>query len=346
EHQMWHYLAPDHPWRKDSSDLSGYVLKYFQQVDDVVGQLVREAGEDALVFLMSDHGMSSAHYFIILNIWLMQEGFLVLKGDAMTRIKQSLFNLGFHLVNVHKLTNRLGLSKYTEYKAGYFTDRILKQIFLSFRDVDWSKSKAYSYGRHYGNVFINLKGREPHGSVEPGREYEEVREEIAERALRFIHPYTRLPVVRQVLKREDVYSGPRVEESPDLMLLPRDERDIFFGLADFGINKAAQPVYRYSGMHRENGMLVAQGPGIVPAGVEGAAICDLAPTILYAMGLPVPRDMDGKVLTDLFAKNNGWGKVEFTDDLATIERGEELVYSAAQEEQVKNRLKGMGYLGE
>jgi predicted AlkP superfamily phosphohydrolase/phosphomutase len=344
-HQMWHYLDPSHPWRTDKTDLSSFVLEYFKQVDDAVGQMVHEAGDDTLTFLMSDHGMGSAHYFIILNIWLLQEGLLVLKSDALTRFKQALFNLGFHLVNIHRLTDRLGLSKHAEYRAGYFTDSFLKQIFLSFQDVDWSRSKAYSYGRHYGNIYLNVKGREPQGIIEPGAEYEAVRADIAERARRFSHPYTKQPVVEDVLTYEELYHGPRTDEAPDLTLVPRDFRDIFFGLSDFGINVSAQPVYRYSGMHRPNGLLVARGPGIRSSVIQRAEIVDLAPTILYAMGIPVPRDMDGKVLTDLFESGNGWGSVEYTDEIASSERVPELVYTAAQEEQVKNRLKGMGYLG-
>ncbi len=343
-HQMWHYLDPSHPWRKDRDDLSGQVLGYFKQVDDAVGRMVREAGDDALTILMSDHGMGAAHYFILLNLWLLQEGLLVLKNGALTRLKRALFDLGFHLVNIHKVANRLGLSKHAEYKAGYFTDRILKEVFLSFNDVDWSRSKAYSYGRHLGNVYLNVRGREPHGIVEPGSEYEEVRAEIAERARRFVHPYTRAPVVGEVLRREDVYHGPHLDEAPDLILVQRDPRDIFFGLSDFGSNAIAQPVYRYSGMHRDHGLLVAHGTGVQPGTVHGAEIVDLAPTILYAMGIPVPRDMDGKVLTELFRSDNGWGEVAYTDELAAIARAPELVYTGQQEDEVKKRLKGMGYL--
>ena len=55
------------------------------------------------------------------------------------------------------------------------------------------------------------------------------------------------------------------------------------------------------GRHRRYGIVLAVGPGITPGAIDGANIVDLAPTALHAMGMPVPGDMDGRVLTELFS---------------------------------------------
>lgn len=346
-HQMWHYLDPTHPWRKDTTDKSNHVLRYFQKVDESIARILERTDEDTLVIILSDHGMGAAHNFVVLNNWLLQTGLLQLKRDIPTRAKKLLFDLGFTLRNVHRIANRLGLAKHAEYKMGYFTDALMKYFFLSFRNVDWYRSKAYSFGRHVGAIYINVKGREPQGSVERGAEYERVRDEIIALAKDFRDPHDGRAIIDRVLKREDIWTGSHLDEAPDLVMLPKEPTDIFFGLADFGSNQLMDRVYRYSGMHRNDGLLFMRGPMIKKGYTfSGAAIQDMAPTILYAMGMPVARDMDGRPLTDAF-------KYEFTaehpvtyDDGASAAQTPQIEdYNEEEAKQVEERLKELGYLG-
>ncbi|MBI3732387.1 MAG: alkaline phosphatase family protein [Chloroflexi bacterium] len=184
-HQMWHYLDPTHPWRRDSADRSAPVREYFQKVDASIARILAHVDPETLVIILSDHGMGAAHNFIVLNNWLLQTGLLKLKTDLPTQAKKLLFDRGFTLRNVHRIANALGLAKHAEYKLGYFTDALMKYFFLSFRNVDWLNSKAYSFGRHVGSIYLNVKGREPRGAVAPGAEYERVRDEIVELAKDF-----------------------------------------------------------------------------------------------------------------------------------------------------------------
>ena len=89
-----------------------------------------------------------------------------------------------------------------------------------------------------------------------------------------------------------------------------------------------------SGEHKPNGILLAYGHGIRKGShVEGARIIDMAPTILYALGEKIPRDMDGKVLKEIFREDS-----EFTK--------REVVYHEVDErEEVKERIKRMKSLG-
>ncbi|HSR35014.1 MAG TPA: alkaline phosphatase family protein, partial [Anaerolineae bacterium] len=302
-HQLWHYLEPEHPWRTDGEDKEWLIRDYFHKVDESIGRLIAQTDEETLVIILSDHGMGRANNFIVLNNWLLDTGLLRLKRDPWTRWKEFMFRRGFTLRNVHQIADRLHLARQAEYVAGYFVDHLLKIAFLSFLDVDWSQSKAYSFGRHLGSIYVNVKGREPHGIVEPGAEYEAVLDEIERLAHDFRDPRTGKKLIGQVLRREEIYSGPHLERAPDLILRPQEPSDIFFGLADFGHRETVSTVYRYSGMHRDYGMLIMNGPGVPPGStIEGAAIQDIAPTILHTMGLPVPADMDGRVLTDAFTR--------------------------------------------
>jgi predicted AlkP superfamily phosphohydrolase/phosphomutase len=347
-HQLWHYLDPGHPWREggDSADKSGPVVRYFQRVDEKLGEIVGRADEDTLVIILSDHGMGPAHNFIVLNNWLLDVGLLQVKRDPFRQLKRQLFRMGFTLRNVHRIADRMGLAKHAEYKGLYSMDYLMKLVFLSFLDVDWSRSKAYSFGRHLGSIYLNVKGREPEGVVEPGREYEEVREQVIHLARQFVDPRTGEPLIGEILKREDVYEGPYLERAPDLILRPRDERDIFFGLADFGSNITVDTVYRYSGMHRDYGLLVMSGKGVRKGtSVEGAGIQDLAPTILYAMGCPIPGDMDGRVLTEVFTEDFRAQVPLVSGEGGSSREIRESVYSKEAEDEIKERLRGLGYLG-
>ena len=347
-HQLWHYLDPGHPWRQpgDGTDRSGPVARYFQRVDEKLAEIVGRADEDTVIIVLSDHGMGPAHNFIVLNNWLLDVGLLQLKRDPFRAFKRWLFNAGFTLRNVHRVVDRLGLAKHAEYKGLYSMDYLMKLVFLSFLDVDWTRSKAYSFGRHLGSIYINVRGREPDGVVEPGREYEEVREEIIRLARESVDPQTGEPLIGEILRKEDIYQGPYLDRAPDLILRPRDDRNIFFGLADFGSNAIVDTVYRYSGMHRDYGMLIMSGKGVQKgARIEGAEIQDMAPTILYAMECPVPQDMDGKVLSAVFTEEfrAQVPLLRSEDDSSRDIEGS--AYTEEAEEEIKERLRGLGYLG-
>jgi len=346
-HQLWHYMEPDHPWRTDGEDREGFVREYFQAVDRSISRLLACADEETQTIVLSDHGMGRANNFIVLNNWLLDSGLLRLKGDPWTRFKRWMFRSGFTLRNVHQVADRLGLARQAEYVAGYFVDHLLKIAFLSFLDVDWSRSKAYSFGRHLGSIYVNVKGREPEGIVEPGSEYEAVRDEIERLAYEFRDPRTGRKLIGQVLRREEVYVGPYLDRAPDLILRPKEPSDIFFGLADFGHRQTVSTVYRYSGMHRDYGMLVMNGPGVRQgAEIEGAAIQDIAPTVMHTMGVPVPDDMDGHVLADAFA--DGYLEafpLKVAESLASGQAMGGTDYTEEGEKEILERLRGLGYLG-
>ncbi len=346
-HQTWHYLDPEHPWHpKDASEYpAAPVLHYFRHLDACVDRLIEIAGEDTLVILMSDHGMGSARQMIVLNNWLLQAGLLHLRHHPLSRVKERMFRWGFTLSAVHRWVDRMGLSQQAEYRALYSVDAILKKVFLSFDDVDWTRSLAYSFGRDVGPIYLNVRGREPRGVVPAGQPYLRLRDEIADMAREMVDPEMGRRLVGQVLYREDVYHGPYLEEAPDLILVPAREEDVFYGLADFGANRLVQPMYRYSGMHRDWGLIILYGPQVRPGvRLTGARIVDLAPTVLHALGLPVPLEMDGRPLHSAF-KEMGWTRLTFSSDITLISRGDSGGYTPAEARAVEARLRQLGYLG-
>jgi len=351
-HQLWHALDDGHPWRKRrdgraAATLEPLVLRYFEKLDADIARVIAKAGDDVTVMLMSDHGMGRASRFVVLNNLLLELGYLQLDSDLPTRLKAFALRSGLSLRNVHQLVDRLGIAKHAEYKNVYSFDSVLKRFFLSFHNVDWSRSKAYSFGRHYGSLFLNVKGREPEGCVEPGADYERTRDEIAEAVLAWRDPILGRPLVSRAIRREEVYHGSRFDEAPDLILLPEDDSDIFYGLSDFGSARIWDETYRYSGMHRDNGMFVAAGP-LVRSGAEAPAACivDLAPTILYLLDREIPADMDGRVLEEMLVPGLVSGRPIRRGEAGggDAQRGPAREYSSEEEAEVMQRLRDLGYL--
>ncbi len=347
QHETWSLLDETHP---DHDPRAGeryrsLVVDFHRKLDHAVGRLLEKAGPEDLVIVMSDHGFGPVHSFFLVNNWLREAGFLKLKKKPLTRLKYALFRLGFAPLGVFRLVKalRLGfLRRRFRFQRG---GGLMKRLFLSFADVDWARTKAFAVGS-FGQIYINQVGQRPQGIVQPGKEYEELREEIAAQALELLDPRTGQRVVDRVHRREEIYSGPLVEKAPDLVLQSRNWEYMAFGHADFGASHVVEPIVGMSGHHRPDGVVMLAGQGI-EAGVEldGANITDLAPTILYAMGIPIPFDMDGRVLTDAFTPDYlSAVKVQYSDELSERPTGEDQ-YSEEDAEEIKERLRGLGYVG-
>ena len=100
------------------------------------------------------------------------------------------------------------------------------------------------------------------------------------------------------------------------------------------------------GYHRPNGIFLAYGPGIRRgARVEGK-VMDATATVLYEMGMAVPAEMDGRVITGAYEPSRLESDPPRTSDLDTTSSPESAdVYTADEEAEVSKRLKELGYLG-
>lgn len=348
QHELWHIWDEKHPLsnRKEVTKHRDRVMQFWKAVDEAVGRMVKKAGKDTLVMMGSDHGFGPIHKFLCFNIWLLSEGLLVLKKSAMTQFKKLLFNLGFTPEFGYRMSMRMGLAKIR--LAAGVTNRsqlfkIIDSLMLSLQDVDWTKTVAYSKG-NYGQIFINLKGREPNGVVTPGVEYERICQTVVDKLKAIVNPDTGEKLINQVWRREEIYTGPHVEAAPDISFLPLDMRYKPMGTLDLTSNRFITDVYGNSGDHRMNGLYIATGPNIKPAmRLSRARIIDVAPTMLYLLGYPIPKDMDGEVLTEMitddYLKHN---PISATDGIDKQKIAAD--FSEEDSEEVSARLKSLGYL--
>ncbi len=350
QHAMWKYMSPEHPLH-DPAKFSKYgdaILRYFQYVDEALGQIVAGLDDDTVLMLMSDHGFGPFHKFIHVNNWLRREGWLRIKRSPMPALKSALFGLGFAPMKVYNLLMRFGLGALKREVVRGQGQGLLRTLFLSFDDVDWSRTTAYSLG-NVGQIRLNVRGREPQGLVEPGEEYEAVRDEIIARLWEMRDPETGEQVVQEVYRREEVYWGDNLEQAADIVFIPTRMEYFGFGEYEFGSNEIIESMQRgISGTHRHNGICLLWGEPIrAGAEIEGANLYDLAPTILHLMGEPIPADMDGRVLAEAlrpeYAQVQAPAVQRPVPEVSYAPAGGEL--SDEDEALIAERLRGLGYVG-
>ena len=342
QHAFWKFVDPTHP-RHDPEAARRFVpamQEVFRRVDNFIGRMVDRLDRGDTVIVMSDHGFGPLHWVVNLNLFFLEKGLLYLKRDPFTRLRAGLFRAGLTPASVWHLIERAGLQNYVWLVSKSTRNKVVSK-FLSFDDVDWSRTVAYSIG-HVGQIYINLKGREPHGIVEPGEEYREVRERVIEALRDLRHPESGKPLLDRVIPGEEVTHGPYARRGPDLHVIFDGYRAIAFPLFATDSRVVTRQIRGDSGCHRLHGLLIAWGAGVRPGlAPEDAHIMDLAPTILHLMGLPVPDDMDGKVLTSMLSLDR---PVEY--EHVTPEGGEpEEGLSAEESAEVEDRLRALGYLG-
>lgn len=351
QHELWHIIDPTSPMhdKQEAEQFAERTRSYYRVLDQDVRKLAALAqaqDPETTVILMSDHGFGAIHKFVNFNIWLLREGFLKLKQDIPTQLKHALFNLGLTPSLGYKLSMNFGFANLRLSQGMTNRNEILDWVrrgFLSFRNVDWARTRAFSSG-NYGQIFVNLQGRERFGSVAPG-EFQEVVEQIGARLLELRDPKTGAPVVSKVYKQSEVFWGEFIDDAPDVVFALAENYKAL-GTLEFASNQVVEPAFGNSGDHRMDGFVGMMGNEIKRGvKIENANIMDIAPTILYLMGLPVPSDLDGHVLTaPLSDQLLSSSEIMQGDALGAREQ---LVpdYTEEESEEVKERLRALGYLG-
>ncbi len=170
--------------------------------------------------------------------------------------------------------------------------------------IDWSRTKAFG-AQHY--VYLNVKGRDPDGIVEPGEEYQELRDKIMEALLSATDDSGR-HLYRVVLPMEQAgrlgVGGDRVG---DIFMVPAAHRpETAMSHEEFWRTHTREETGTWdwprlnAGSHSDDAYFVLSGPGVKQGyrRPRPTLITSVAPTCAVAWGIPVPADADGSVLWD------------------------------------------------
>jgi predicted AlkP superfamily phosphohydrolase/phosphomutase len=339
QHCIWQFIDPEHPFY-DAEGAEKYeeaILDVYRLLDVRIGEMVDRRGEDCDIIFISDHGFGPCRAKVFLNTWLADAGFLTFKegGDEMRgRLNQ-----------VRGLMDRFGLNtrKILETAKRYGAGRLIRSQGAALSrfasGIDWAQTEAFCHGTN--SIRINLKGREPQGSVDPA-EYEAVRDRLKAALLEMTDDDGK-KVITDVQTRESLYSGPETGRASDLFIADHDHAVWFYYSEGKIPDTLFEPSGWSSGNHKPNGIFLGHGPSFSEGTwVDDPNIMDITPTLLSILGLPIPDDVDGRVLKESFHKTFKpeilWSEAQAFETQA----GEG--FSAAEQAEIEERLRGLGYL--
>jgi predicted AlkP superfamily phosphohydrolase/phosphomutase len=351
-HKFWRYQDPTHPLynEREAAQWGSVINDALEYLDAYNARILQKyAQENTTVIVLSDHGFGPLTHAVYLNLYFSQRGILAYKEQAGSPLS-SVVRAG-----VKRLNNPLLAA--AKSKAFEILPQLKSNLHYSmaYGNIDWSRTKAYAVGT-MGNVYLNVRGREPQGSVETG-DYETVRDEVIAAMRELRDPETQKPIFDFVYRREEIYHGEALGDAPDVIGLIDGPYHI--AAVDWRSDAKARErgtkaifeqvgnqllfVSDTSGQHRMDGILIANGANILPNAQmsQSPNLIDLAPTILQLLDEAIAEDMDGRVLNELLVSPRAAAYApasRFENKL----NGE---YSDAEQKEIEERLAGLGYLG-
>lgn len=265
-HVFWRVMDEKHPAYDAAlhAKWGDALLHAYQLMDAIVGDAMAAAEKhDASLIVLSDHGFASFRKSVNYNTWLVMNGYMALKTGVQVRER-----------NVEML-----------FDQGQF-----------WENVDWSHTRAYAMG--LGEVYVNLKGREAHGVVNPGAEYDALKAELKARLVTMTDPETMEHPVRRVLAREEVYRQFDPNMIPDLFVTNNDGYRVSWQTSLGGIPKnLIEPNKQvWSGDHCSVDPEIVKGIFFYNRRLttpRSPYIADIYPTVLSLLGVKPPYEVDG-----------------------------------------------------
>jgi predicted AlkP superfamily phosphohydrolase/phosphomutase len=313
QHLCYHLLdptiAPQHA-SPWAHRVRSLCLDYFRQLDQFIGEIVNAAGPETRVFMASDHGFCAAgDQIFYANMWLEQQGYLGWREDA------SLDHDGRLTLDGHAGPEAL---------------------------IDWSRTVAFALTASSNAIWIR---RQQVGQGCPEEEYQRLRRRLIHGLTTLTDPATGERVIDRVMTREEAFPGTALDDAPDLTLVLRDRSFVSVLRTDAVLKRRRLPY----GTHHPKGVFMAAGPGLQRSRtIAPFSIVDVTPTLLHALELPVPSDLDGAVITAAFEPSwMGAHPVRYEEVVHShYSSGDGLGQSLGTEgdQEVLSRLRALGYL--
>lgn len=315
-HYFWRYMDSSHRWHQ-AGDFADAIFRVYEKIDAAVGELMRTLEGKAGLFLVSDHGFGPMNRVLFLNNWLASRGHLVFRKPPRVRTV---------LLKIASIVGRRRRS--------------------GGREIDWGRTRAFFSGT-VGNIFINLKGREPAGTVEPS-EYDALCRTLADELAAIRDPESGEGIVDRVSLQGEMAGGVG-RSAPDLVVTFRKgyglvgDEIALHDIADTG--EIVSDARNWSGNHEKEGIFIAHGEHFKKGiDIREAEIIDVAPTVLYTLGVPVPRHMDGRMLTGIFDEDFlKEHEVRFSGQGDAVGPGAKDL-DDAEKEAIKDQLRNLGYI--
>jgi predicted AlkP superfamily phosphohydrolase/phosphomutase len=356
QHHFWHYMDQSHD-RYDATGAERYrnaIRDVYIHLDKLIASILHRIDDNTVVVVMSDHGFGPASNMRLrLNQALANRGLLrfAQQGNAGRTMRGAAGVLDRTLRSILSPRIKHLLAGMLPGVRAWFEN-------MDEAKVDWSQTVAYTNEAYRTSpaIWLNRAGGRPHGTVMDESQSEEAMEATIRSLTDLRDPATGQPVVSHVYRTRDLYHGPFTSNAPDL--LPSWWEDGFLleqsrpgSGTELAWRRSQDPIQggvEFTGSHRLDGVFVmAGGPTKRGHAFTGADITDLAPTVLYLMGVPIPGDMDGRPLLEAldpaFVENHPPRFDEVNEPAPAVSRSSD-GFTCQEEELVADRLRSLGYI--
>ena len=262
QHMFFRYLDADHPANrgKDTEIHKDAIFDLYRKADELVGETLEKMGKSDALLIVSDHGFKQFKRGVNLNSWFRENGYLFLKTDP---------------------------------KEGPLPE-IPEDKRSEVEDIDWPRTRAYTNG--LAGYYLNIKGRERDGNVEPEHALA-LKNEINDKLRGLPDPEGDSEAITELWAGEDIYHGPYRENGPDVIVgyKPGYRTDWDAAVGAVTSTVISDNTRSWSGDHC---MDPRQVPGVLFSTIPFAStrpnLVDMAPSVLDLLGLTAPGHMTGR----------------------------------------------------
>lgn len=333
--------SPRHPASTSHAAADG-LARVYEAIDRALARLIAQAGDDVELTLVSDHGSGpSSDKVLYLNRALAEAGLLAFHPAK----------IGARATSAAKELALTVLPPRMKERAFMAMGRALPGWLESrarFAAIDMARTRVFSEELNYfPSLTLNLRGREPKGTL-TREDLPAIRRDLEELARTLVDPWTGTRVIQAIHARQDVYFGPHVERAPDFVLELAMDGGASYNLMPSGgsgsvFRRLAESEWlgrkgrSLAGSHRPRGLFLASGPSVRACGEVTAHIADASATCLARVGVALPLDASGRVLTEVLVRRATMPTP--LPDVATTKTG-----GAIDLARTEARLRALGYV--
>ncbi|NOZ62142.1 MAG: hypothetical protein GXO74_10710 [Calditrichaeota bacterium] len=296
------------------------IERVYLELDSLLGSLDKILSDDVSVIIFSNFGYSPINKKLFVNEWLWEKG---LQQRKISTEKNFISDIDEYFSahsngngriipgllaksGITKNNIRSVLPNNVSEVLNKAVPRSVKKLFhTEYLNIIWNKSKAFFISNNLQGIQLNVKGREPFGIVDSGKEYKQLQNQIISELYHMKDPYTFEYVFEDLYRREDIFSGEYAQNAPDVILVPRKNRYYLHpqkrtSRLCIGSANDENPIFA---QRDDSGIFLMKSPEYAAAkSLRQINIVDILPSILAFFRISAEGTFDGEVRKELSGK--------------------------------------------